>query len=358
MEGQAPAPPEYSGKAKGKTARKGKGSAGLRNACSGLSDKKRQGEIALIKKIEYFCKVARYGSISRAAEQIHIAQPALSAAIHRLENELGVTLFVRAAKGVHLTKTGQKLLPYAEAICSNYESLLQEIRISKTGAGILRIGGAMQHVSQIVDMYMADSGNSNLFYRQYLNYYDIKSDLINHSVDIVVSSPPITKEGIKSLILYNETLGVLLSERNRLSAKETISVWDLQSQYLIGQPPNFPTTIAIARCMDRLGISLNFHIEAENNAIFDLLRSEHASNYAAIYPKYRGKMITREYPSIRWCPIDSEGMTRDIGVSWRKEMSISGPAREFIQFCQRFYRDEFLREENGTPPNQSPAERV
>lgn len=300
----------------------------------------------MFEKLEYFCEVARTGSISRAAEEIHISQPALSAAIKRLEKELDVELFVRASRGVRLTKIGRTIQPYAEAICDNYATIQREIKLSKAGGIYLRIGGAMQHVSEIVDKYMAQSGNTELFYRQYLNYYDIKSDLINHSVDIIVSSPPVTGEDIESIKVFNEPLGVLLSEKNWLATREKITLQELQSQYLIGQPPNFPTAVAIARCMDELGISLRFSIEAENNAVFDLLRSEHASNYAAIYPKYRGRMISREYTSIHWRPIDSDGLSRDIGISWRKGMTMKKTTRDFIRFCEHFYRDEYLRDED------------
>ena len=295
----------------------------------------------MIEKLKYFSIVARHGNISRAADEIHISQPALSAALRRLEKELDTDLFVRQSKGVRLTKVGSDILPYAEAIIENYSNIQKTVKLSKSGGVYLRIGGAMQHVSQIVDKYLAESGNTELFYRQYMNYYDIKSDLINHSVDIVVSSPPITGEDIESTTVYTEPLGVCLSEKNWLVSKDRISLAELQSQYLIGQPPNFPIAIAIARCMDELGISLKFSIEAENNAVFDLLRSEHATNYAAIYPQYRGMMISKEYPSIKWRPIDADGMVREIGISWRKGMTLKKPVRDFISRCEQFYRDEY-----------------
>jgi len=59
--------------------------------------------------------VSRYGSISRAATELHLAQPALSRQIRHLEHRLGVDLFERDSSGVRLTEAGRVFLPDARA---------------------------------------------------------------------------------------------------------------------------------------------------------------------------------------------------------------------------------------------------
>ncbi|WP_028469248.1 LysR family transcriptional regulator [Neptunomonas japonica] len=67
-------------------------------------------------QLKYFLKIAEVGSVSAAARELFIAQPALSHQVAALENELGVALFVRSVKGVRLTLAGEKLVHHAKVI--------------------------------------------------------------------------------------------------------------------------------------------------------------------------------------------------------------------------------------------------
>ncbi|HEY4027191.1 MAG TPA: LysR substrate-binding domain-containing protein [Candidatus Dormibacteraeota bacterium] len=68
----------------------------------------------LLAHIEGFLEVARFGSVSRAAEALYVTQPTLTARLHALERELGERLFVRGRQGMRLTDSGRAFLPYAE----------------------------------------------------------------------------------------------------------------------------------------------------------------------------------------------------------------------------------------------------
>ena len=68
-----------------------------------------------LRQFEYFVAVAEEANFTRAAERIHVAQPAVSAQIARLEGELGEPLFDRARREVRLTAAGQAVLPHARA---------------------------------------------------------------------------------------------------------------------------------------------------------------------------------------------------------------------------------------------------
>ena len=66
-----------------------------------------------LQQLTYIKMTAECGNITEAAEKLFISQPSLSAAIHNLEKEMGVTIFVRSKKGVVLTREGEELLSYA-----------------------------------------------------------------------------------------------------------------------------------------------------------------------------------------------------------------------------------------------------
>ena len=65
-------------------------------------------------QLEAFTEVARLASVSRAAEALHLTQPALTARLQTLEADLGIDLFVRSRRGMALTDAGRVLLPYAQ----------------------------------------------------------------------------------------------------------------------------------------------------------------------------------------------------------------------------------------------------
>ena len=77
--------------------------------------------------LRYFSAIARLGSIREAAEELHIAQSALSRQIQKLEEEFGVPLFQRHARGVKLTSAGEILLHHAQTNLRQIERVRSEI---------------------------------------------------------------------------------------------------------------------------------------------------------------------------------------------------------------------------------------
>ena len=81
-----------------------------------------------IRRLNYFVRIAEDGSLTRAAEFLRIAQPALSRQIRLLEEELGVTLFSRTARGMQLTEEGEYLRASVSGPLRAMELALQNVR--------------------------------------------------------------------------------------------------------------------------------------------------------------------------------------------------------------------------------------
>lgn len=92
--------------------------------------------------LQMFVAVADSLSFTRAAETLHVAQPWLSAQIRRLEQQLGITLFVRDSRNVHLSEAGQRLLPAARDVTRCLQRFLVQARRlrEENGQRVLRIG--------------------------------------------------------------------------------------------------------------------------------------------------------------------------------------------------------------------------
>src|SRR5260370_20757109 len=74
------------------------------------------GEVMELYQLRSFTAVAELGHLTRAAEKLHVSQPAMSAQIKALEDELGVALFERVPTGMILTAAGRPLLPQAAKV--------------------------------------------------------------------------------------------------------------------------------------------------------------------------------------------------------------------------------------------------
>ncbi|HEX9778131.1 MAG TPA: LysR family transcriptional regulator, partial [Geopsychrobacteraceae bacterium] len=84
-----------------------------------------------LRQLRVFVEIVRQGSFTRAAEKLHIAQPAVSISLRKLEEELELTLLNRQEKRVTLTAEGENLLRHAERILDNLaaaETEMAELR--------------------------------------------------------------------------------------------------------------------------------------------------------------------------------------------------------------------------------------
>jgi DNA-binding transcriptional LysR family regulator len=93
-----------------------------------------------IRQLAYFVTVAEELSFGRAAQRLHIVQPAVSQQVRRLERELRVQLFDRSSRHVRLTSAGERLLPEARAVLAAAGRTRQIAAGIAAGGGLLRVG--------------------------------------------------------------------------------------------------------------------------------------------------------------------------------------------------------------------------
>src|SRR5829696_9651343 len=101
-----------------------------------LTSRRLKGDGVLFRQLECFLAVARLGNLSRAAEEMYLTQPTLTARLKALEEELGDPLFVRTSRGMRLTEAGREFLEYAERIVGSFEEgkrRLEELRGASGG---------------------------------------------------------------------------------------------------------------------------------------------------------------------------------------------------------------------------------
>ena len=105
-----------------------------------------------LQQIKYAITIAETGSFNKAAEALYVAQPSLSEAVKELEQELGITVFNRNARGVTLTNDGMEFIIYARQLYGQYE-VMQE-RFGQNGTMKKHFGVSTQHYSFVVKAFI------------------------------------------------------------------------------------------------------------------------------------------------------------------------------------------------------------
>jgi DNA-binding transcriptional LysR family regulator len=103
-----------------------------------------------LENLHYFLTVAEESSVGRAAHRLGVTQPALTKGIHRLEQDLGLRLFERSAKGMTLTSAGAAVLERVRPIAFGMDDVMREANDIRVGqAGKLRVGVAPQFAEDL-----------------------------------------------------------------------------------------------------------------------------------------------------------------------------------------------------------------
>jgi DNA-binding transcriptional LysR family regulator len=108
-----------------------------------------------LRHLRYFVAVADAGSVSRAATQLHVTQPALSRQVRDLESELGLPLFDRVGRRLQLTASGDTLLQRTRDILRSAEALREQASALAGGtAGTLRLGATAQTLESLISGFL------------------------------------------------------------------------------------------------------------------------------------------------------------------------------------------------------------
>lgn len=105
-----------------------------------------------LQQLKYLVTVAECKNITEAAEKLFISQPSLSAAIHNLEKEMGVTAFVRSNKGVSVTREGEELLSFARNLLEQAD--IMNDRFCNDKSRMPKFSVSCQHYSFAVNAFV------------------------------------------------------------------------------------------------------------------------------------------------------------------------------------------------------------
>jgi LysR family transcriptional activator of nhaA len=145
--------------------------------------------------LHYFWAVARLGTLARAAGELHVSQPAISAQLRKLERSLGARLLERSGRTLQLTETGRQVFRYAEEIFAVGGELVEAVRTGSSGRPLeLRVGVAdvvpKMVVYRLLSAALALGEPVQLHVREGRPEALI-ADLATHELDLLITDAPL-----------------------------------------------------------------------------------------------------------------------------------------------------------------------
>lgn len=297
-----------------------------------------------IRHLSYAVAVARAGSFSKAAAELRLAQPSLSAAIAQLETELGARLFERSSRGVALTSTGAYVVRQARRLLDDVDAMKAKVRMMIGGsAGTLSIGVspplAWKFAPPILREFTAAAPDVELSVRE-RNVTELIELVLEGVVDVAIVATASTRHlrDFNRGTLMVENLGVVsliacLPARYAPSPDPIpISAFAHEE---VAMPPASARTYGLKpgllRAFDRAGLPTPRIREAPS--LFEAVPLAMAGVAVAIVPE--GMRGAIESPDMVLRHIENGPEPLDISMVWRADLADSAAVSRFVGIAVR-----------------------
>ena len=167
------------------------------------------------RQVRAFCVLARTGSFTQAARELHLTQSGISHSIKALESDIGCRLLDRVGKKVVLTQAGEQLLHHATKILQEMESARESLgHLGKWGRGRLRLGAsttACQHIIPTVLREFKESFPEHNITIEPGDTPELVSSLLRHRIDLALSLEPSNEPRLEFHPLFTDDLHFIVA---------------------------------------------------------------------------------------------------------------------------------------------------
>lgn len=304
-----------------------------------------------LKDIEYVSAVASEKNFSAAAEKLFISQPALSQAIKRLENELGVMLFNRSTSSVQLSSAGELFLAEGETLLRLSHQLKQHMaNLAAQKSGSIRIGISTFYSSYYLARILPAFRSLHPGIRISIvegKSHELESMAVREEVDFSLIPMPLDQpELVRCHILHQEQILFAIPADSPLRSQLHVSMSmdfpfiDLscasQEPFIfLHRDQRFYAT-ALRLCQDA-GFSPDIVCELTNwDAINALIGSGAGVGFV---PELVTQRNLKDVPVPIYCRIVNQLVTRPYVIAYKKERELSPAASDFLEFIQALFKE-------------------
>jgi DNA-binding transcriptional LysR family regulator len=303
-----------------------------------------------VRQLRYFEAVARHRHFTHAADELHVAQSALSHQVRKLERELGVELLRRTTRSVHPTEAGELVASRARAVLAETEALrgeIDELRGLVRGhvtVGAMLFGGELD-IPAILASFTSTFPDVEIGLREGTAARMLQM-LGEGSLDIAFALEVEPPDGIERLELSNEELAVAMSPGHPLRGDGPLSLTALAGSRLVGFQQGSSTRRLVDAALAEAAVQPRIALESND---FALVRALVARGIGlAILPR---SFLERPGPTISFRAL-SPALQMRVVLWWRAGRRLSPAARAFVDFVAA-YRP--TRRQAASASSASPA---
>ncbi|GAB2700793.1 LysR family transcriptional regulator [Kitasatospora kifunensis] len=282
-----------------------------------------------LRQLEYFVTVAEQRSFTRAAEQVHVAQPGVSAQIRKLERELGQELLDRSGREVRLTAVGEAVLPYARAALAAVAGVRAAVdELAGLVRGHLSVGTVTSHDVDLpgllaafhdahpeVEITLTEANTDQLLEGLWAGHLDAA----------IVSLGSETPPGLDVLVVADQPVVAAVSHDHELAVHPVISLDTLRGRPLISLPRGTGLRTRLDEACAAAGFVPKIAFEASDPQILAQLAARGLG--AAILPRAFAAARPRE---LRVITIDRPALRGRLAFAWRAGGPTSPAGRALV----------------------------
>lgn len=289
-------------------------------------------------KLRTLLAVADCQNFTRAAQMLALTQPAVSHHISQLEEEFGVTLFIRGKGGLKLTSEGEIVVKYARRMAALYEKIRADLADKERQIATLRVGITHTAESNITAEVLAKFSGENDGFTITIITDTIKNlytMLENYEIDLAIVEGNTNEPAFSSLVLDTDYLVCVICPSHPLNRNAMITLEQLRKQRMILRLPTSATRILFDSTLRSLNDSpenYNIVMEVDNIAtIKDLVRKNLGvsvlAKSACARELRKGQLIA--------LPIENLSMVRETRIVYNKDFT----NKEVLQDIMRVYQE-------------------
>ena len=266
---------------------------------------------------------------TRAAEKLHMTQPAVSLAIAELETYYGVKLFDRISRRLYLSEAGKRFLAGAEDILLSFDDMEQSIRAWNHG-GLLRVGGSVSIgaalMPRLVKRFSEGSPDTQLRVR--IDRSDrLQEAVLQNTLDFALIEGIVHDENLTEEDFLEDSLAVLVAKDAPLPP--IVTVEEFCRQPLLVREIGSGTREVFASTLSAAGIAPPEPMW-ESLSTAALLHAAEEGLGVAVVPK----RMTDGHPGLREITIDGIRFRRKYKIVYHKHKYLTNAARAFIALCR------------------------
>jgi DNA-binding transcriptional LysR family regulator len=283
-----------------------------------------------LSQLRYFQAVARHQHVSRAAEELRVAQPALSRSIARLEAELGVELFDRRGRHVQLNRFGALFLSRVQTAIGELDQARQELRDAAglPGGTVVVATETLRMVTELAAGFLAEHPGVSL--RLVQSPAPVMSAQLHAGeVDLCLASQPLAGPGLRSSRLLSEEVLLGVPPGHRLAGRARVKAGALAGEPFVTTRPGYWQRALADRVFAAAGIQPAIVCEGDEPYAIRALIS--AGMGIGLLPAVARR--TAEHPPVAWLHLDAAGCRRTLSLVWRADAYRSVAARAFAAFA-------------------------